>query len=148
MQSGTLLQQLGKIKIFWAHQLINTHHKSLHVVFTGSFQWMNYMYTLWLWSTNFPKSFRPIQKPWIQKSDTTEFQNLKYRHSLGVLAHMVENTSSMSVTSPRAASDSSLGTLDMHSSHAFWRLYTLKSKTVIMEKIKHEVLSVSKSVVW
>jgi hypothetical protein len=42
--------------IFGAQQLINTHHKRLHVIFTGSCEWMNYMYTLRLVSTNFPNS--------------------------------------------------------------------------------------------
>jgi hypothetical protein len=41
---------------------INTHHKTLHVVFTGSSEWINYMYTLWLGSTNFPKKFQAISK--------------------------------------------------------------------------------------
>ena len=43
---------------------------------------------------------------------------------------------------------SSLVTLEMQSSHALWRLCTLKSKTVITERIKHDVLNVSKSVAW
>jgi hypothetical protein len=37
----------------------NTCHIKLNAVFTGFFEWMNYMYTLWLW----PKKFRPFQKP-------------------------------------------------------------------------------------
>jgi len=31
------------------------HQKILHVVFTGSFKWMNYMYTKWLGSKIFQK---------------------------------------------------------------------------------------------
>jgi hypothetical protein len=50
---------------------------------------MNYMNTLWLGNTNFPETLRPFKKPWIQKSDIKEIQNLKYRHSLGVVAHMI-----------------------------------------------------------
>jgi hypothetical protein len=37
----------------------------------------------------FSKSLRPFQKPWIQKSDIKEVQNLKYGHRLGVAAHMI-----------------------------------------------------------
>jgi len=44
-------------------ELISTHHKRQPVVFTGSSEWMNYMYTLWLGSTNFPKTLGPFQKP-------------------------------------------------------------------------------------
>ena len=44
-------------------------------------------------------------------------------------------------------SDSSLVTLDMQSPHVFWRLYTLKSNTV-MKRNKHAILRVSISVVW
>ena len=40
-----------------------------------------------------------------------------------------------------------LRTLEIQSQHVFLRLYTLKSKTVIMERIEHDILSVSKSVV-
>ena len=47
---------------------------------------MNYMYTLRLGSTNFPKSFTPFQKPRCQKSDTKEVHNMKLRHCLGVVA--------------------------------------------------------------
>jgi hypothetical protein len=36
----------------------------------------------------FPETLRPFQKPSIQKSDIKEVQNLKYRHSLGVVAYM------------------------------------------------------------
>ena len=39
-----------------------------------------------------------------------------------------------------------LSTLEIQSQHVFLRLYTLKSKTVIMERIEHDILSVSKSV--
>ncbi len=41
-----------------------------------------------------------------------------------------------------------LGTIEMQSSHVFWRMYTLKSKTVIIKSIKHYILSVSKSVAY
>jgi len=42
----------------------------------------------------------------------------------------------------------SLVTLDMQSPHVFWRLQTSKSKTLIMETNKHDILHVSISVVW
>jgi len=48
---------------------MNAQHKRLHGVFTGSCEWINYMYTLWLGSTNFTKNFRQFQKPRCQKSD-------------------------------------------------------------------------------
>jgi len=74
---------------FWAHQLINTHHKCLHVVFTGSFIWMNYMYNLWLGVHKFSRKLEALQKAWIQKSGINEIQNLKYKYSLGDVAHMI-----------------------------------------------------------
>jgi hypothetical protein len=77
----------------------------MHVVFTGSFEWMNYMYTLWLGYTNFLNTLRPFLKPWIQKSDIKEGQNLKYRHSLGVITQDLKIPPVCLVTSPRAASD-------------------------------------------
>jgi len=36
----------------------------------------------------------------------------------------------------------------MQSSHVFWRMYKLKSKTAIIKIIKHDILSESKSVAW
>jgi len=65
-------QRKLKFTIFWAQQLINTHHKTLQIVSTGSVEWMNYMYTLWLGATKFPKTLRPFQKPKCWKSDTKE----------------------------------------------------------------------------
>jgi len=50
---------------------------------------MNYMYTLWLVSTNLTKNFRPFQKARCQKSDIKEVHNLKFRHDLSVVAHMI-----------------------------------------------------------
>ena len=76
-------------RIFWAQQLISTHHKRLHVVFTGSSKWMNYMYTLWLTSTDFLKTLRPSQKLRCQKCDIKGIHNLKFRHWLGVAAHKI-----------------------------------------------------------
>jgi len=38
-----------------------------------------------------------------------------------------------------------MATLEMQSSHVFWRLYTLKSENFITE---HDILSVSKSVAF
>jgi hypothetical protein len=34
----------------------NTHHKKLNAVFTSSFEWINYIYTLSLWTQNFLKN--------------------------------------------------------------------------------------------
>ena len=92
MNSGKFIQQLMKVKgfiYFRAQQLINAQHKTLHGVFTSSCEWINYMYTLWLGSTNFAKSFRPFQKPRCQKSDIKEVHYLKFRHGLRVAAHMI-----------------------------------------------------------
>ena len=36
----------------------------------------------------------------------------------------------------------------MQSPHVFWKRYTLKFKNVIIKSIKHDILSVSKSVAW
>jgi hypothetical protein len=52
----------------------------MHVVFTGSSEWMNYRYTLWLGSTDFSKTLRPFQKPRCQKSDIKRVHNLKFKH--------------------------------------------------------------------
>jgi len=65
----------------------STHHKKMHVVLTGSSEWMKYMYTLWLGSTDFPKTLRSFQKPTCQKSDIKKFHNLKFRKCVGVVAH-------------------------------------------------------------
>jgi len=51
----------------------------------------------------FSKTLRPLQKPWIQ-SDTKDVQTLNYRHSMGVVPHMIWKYHKYG-TSPRAASD-------------------------------------------
>ena len=48
---------------------------------------MNYIYTLWLGSTDIPKTSRPFQKPRCQKRYIKEVHNLKFRHCIGVVAH-------------------------------------------------------------
>ena len=45
------------------------------------------MYTLRLGSTNFPKTFRPFQKPRCQKSDIREVHIMKFRHCLDIVGH-------------------------------------------------------------
>jgi len=37
----------------------------------------------------FSRKLEALQKPWIQKSGINEIQNLKYKYSLGVVAHMI-----------------------------------------------------------
>jgi hypothetical protein len=37
----------------------------------------------------FSENRQAIQKPWIQKRDIKEVQNLKYKHSLDVVPHMI-----------------------------------------------------------
>ena len=36
----------------------------------------------------------------------------------------------------------------MQTYHVFWKLHSLKSKTIIVERIKHDILPVSKSDAW
>jgi len=45
-----------KVSNILSTELINTYHKRQHVVFMGSSEGMNYMYTLWLGSTSFTKN--------------------------------------------------------------------------------------------
>jgi len=147
--STSTIKENEKFWIFWAHKLINTHHNSLHVVFTGSSEWMNYTYNLRLGSTYFPKTVRPFQKLWIQKSDIKEVQNLKYTHCLRFVVHMIwKYLEYVCHLTQSCKWLSSLGTLEMQRSQAFWRLCTLKSNSVIVERIKHDYLSVSKFVAW
>ena len=87
MHSGTFLQQLRKVKGFKYSEHSKSHHKKLHVVFIGSSEWMNYTYTLWWRSANFPKSLRPFKKPTCQQSDIKKLHNLKFRQCVGVVAH-------------------------------------------------------------
>jgi hypothetical protein len=68
----------------------STHHKTQHFVFTGYSKGINYMYTLWLGSTNFPRTLRPFQKPGCQKSDKKDVHNLNFRHCQGVLVHVLK----------------------------------------------------------
>jgi len=121
--------------IFWAQQLINTRHKRLHVDFTDSCERMNYTYTLWLGSINFPKAFSPFQKPRCQKSYIKGVNILKFRHWMGVVAHMIWKYLQYVCNFTHSCKWlSSLQTLEMQSPHVFWRLYKLKSQTLIIEK--------------
>ena len=141
--------KVKKFQIYWAQYFIDTHHKRLHVIFTGSCEWMITCKHLCLGSTNFPKTFRPLQKHRCQKSDIQEVHSVKFRHSLGFVAHMIWKCLRYVCHLTQSCKWlSSLGTLEMQSPHEFWRLYTLKSKTLIVEKTKHDILSVSKSVAW
>jgi hypothetical protein len=79
----------------------------------------------------------------------TKEVNLKFRHCLGVAAHTIWKYLEYVCHLAQSCNWLSLmETLEMYSAHAFWRLYTLKSKNVIMESIKHNILSVSNAVAW
>jgi hypothetical protein len=109
--------------------------------------WMNYMCTIWLGFTNFPKILRPFQKPWIHNSDTKEIQNSKYSHSLCVVEHMIWKCLNYICQLTQSCKWLLfLWIIEIQSSYAFWRLYTVKSKTLIMEKMKYVVMCVSNSV--
>ena len=125
---------------FWA----NFPKRHAYAVFMGSSERMNYMHTLWLGPQIFLKPLKPFQKPRCSKSDINEV-HLKFRHCMGVVAHNLKIPwVCLSLHSCKWLS--LLGTLEMQSQHVFWRMYTLKSKTVIMEtNVWH---SVSKSVAW
>jgi hypothetical protein len=86
---------------------------------------MHYMSTLWLVSTNFPKTYQPLQKPKCQKSNIKKFITWNFGIAWVLQHTWFENTVSMSVTSPRAAMTSIAG-----------------------EKYKHDIVSVSKSTAW
>ena len=47
------------------------------------------MYNLWLGVHKFSRKLEALQKAWIQKSGINEIQNLKYKYSLGDVAHMI-----------------------------------------------------------
>ena len=95
----------------------------------------------------FSKNLEAISKTLDSEECHKEVQNLKYKHSLGVVAHMIwKYLEYVCHLTQSCKWLSSLGTLEMQSSHVFWRLYTLKSNSDIMERIKRDVLSVSKSV--
>jgi hypothetical protein len=104
---------------------------------------MNYMCTLWLGSSNFPKSFRPFQKPRSQKSNIKEVHKLKFRHCLCVVAHDLK-IPSVCVSPHPELQVTFIAWLEIQSPYAFWKLHTL----LLWKKIKHDILSVSKSVVW
>jgi len=82
MHSGKFLQQLRKFKGFkyFEHTIKNC------MLLSVSSEWMNYMYTLWLGSTDIPKTSRPFKKPRCQKRHIKEVRNLKFRHCIGVVA--------------------------------------------------------------
>ena len=105
---------------------------------------MNYMYTLRLGSTNFPKSFRPFQKPTCQKSNIKEVHSLKFRHCLCVVAHDLKYLQYVCHLTHSCKWLSFLGTLEIQSPYAFWKLHTL----LLWKKIKYDIITVSKSVVW
>jgi hypothetical protein len=104
---------------------------------------MNYMFTLWLGSTNFPKTVQLFLKPRCQNSDINEVHNLKFRQCLGVVAQKVwkylQNVCHITHNCKW------ISQFEMQSSHVFWRMYTLKSNTVIVGPITHDILSASKA---
>ena len=106
---------------------------------------MHYMYTLRLRSTNFPKTLRPFQKPRWQKSDIKEVHNLKFRHCLDVVGHTTwKYLQYVCHLTQSCKWLSLLGKLEIQSPYAFWKLHTL----LLWKKIKHDIITVSKSVAW
>ena len=108
---------------------------------------MNYMHVVWLGSTNIPKTIQAISKTkvldewhkWSSPkiwalSGCCSTQNLK----IPWVCHFTHSCKWLS----------SMGIPGIQSSHVYWRMYTLKCKTVIMETIKHDILIVSKSVAY
>jgi hypothetical protein len=83
---STIMEGLKVLHILTA--ATNTHHKILDFVLKGSSEWMNYMYTLRLESTNFRKISQPFEKPRCQKIDIQAVHNLKFRHYLAGVAHI------------------------------------------------------------
>ena len=128
---------------------ISTHHKRLNVVFTVSSEWMNYMYTLWLGSTHFPKTLKLFKKPRCQSSDTQDVHNLNFRHRLGVAARQIWKYLKYGYHLTHSYMWlGSMGTFERHSLYMFWRLYTLRSRLLLRKQINMTLLSVSKSVAW
>jgi len=107
----------------------------MHVVLTGSSEWMNYIYTLGLGSTKiFQKPYGQLRKTMDEKRNIKEVHNLNYRHCLAVVAHIISKYRDYVCHLMQSYKQlSSLGTLEMVIPPLFWRLYTLESKTVIME---------------
>jgi hypothetical protein len=99
----------------------------MHVVFKGSSEWMR-------GPTNFPKTLMPYEKPRCQNRDIKGVHNLKVRHFLGVVVHMAsKNLGYICHLTQSCKWLSLLGTLQRHSPDVYWRLYKLKSRTIIME---------------
>jgi hypothetical protein len=71
-------------------------------------------------------------------------QNLKFRHCQSVVAHIIGKHLEYSATSPRGAKDFLQWGHLKCSPRVFWRLYTLKYKSVIMET--NNIQNVLKSV--
>jgi hypothetical protein len=114
--------------------------------FTCSSEWMNYMYILWVGPTKFLKTLKPFQKCRCQKSVMNKVHT-KFRRCLDVLAHKIWKYLQYVWHFTQSCKWlSSLRKLELQSPRVFWRLYTLKSRTVTMETITHDSLSVSKSV--
>ena len=66
-----------------------------------------------------------------------------------VVAHMIwKYTEYVCHLTQSCKGHSLLGTFQWRSLYMFWRMYTLKSKTIIRERIKCNIVSVSKSVTW
>jgi hypothetical protein len=95
----------------------------------------------------FYKPFRPFQKPRCQKSEIKEVHNLKFRYCLRVVAHKIWKFLQYACHFTQSWNWlSSLGTIEMQSPHAFWKLHTLTFKAVIMGG--KDIPSSSKSVAW
>jgi len=108
---------------------------------------MNYMYTLGLGSTNFPKTLRPIQKHRGQKRDIWEVHNLK--QSLPYCCSTHNSKTPRVCLSPHP---------DLQVTLITGKIWNADS-TCVLEAVyieiqdcyygnKHDILSASKSVAW
>jgi len=105
------------------------------------------MYILCLGFRNFPKTWKPFQKPTCQKSEIQEVHNLNFRHCLVFSAQKFENIGSMAVTSPTGECDWNQlehlkGTVCM-----FFGVCTHRNTDCYYGKNEHDTLNVSKPVV-
>ena len=91
-----------------------------------------------------------LKKTRCQKIDIKEVHNLKFRHCLGVVAHMIWKYLQYICHFTHSCKWlSSLGTLEMGESiPSFGDCTQWNPQMLLWKKIKHDILSVSKSVAW
>jgi len=115
--------------------------------FTGPSEWMVYIYTLWMGSTNFTKTLRHSQKRSCQKSDIKGVHNLRSRLSLCVVAHTFKILWECLPPHPELQVTLIAGDTWNVACTCLLETAYIEIQTVIMETIKH-ILNVSKSIAW